>query len=132
MGVLSDSELVRIALSGDRQAYGRLFERHERSVLAAALAVLGNYHTAQDVTQETFVIAYTRLGSLRKRASFGAWARKIARHEAIAALRRGRQTQNAGSAGPEPCTVSDDDPHAEYGGTGCAPVVRCGDSGTDP
>lgn len=108
MGMPSDSELVQIVLDGDRQAYGRLFERHERSVLAAALAVLGNYHTAQDVTQETFVIAYTRLGSLRKRASFGAWVRKIARHEALATMRRERQSQNAGPGGPELCAASND------------------------
>jgi RNA polymerase sigma-70 factor (ECF subfamily) len=104
----SDSELVQIVLDGDRQAYGRLFERHERSVLAVALAVLGNYHTAQDVTQEAFVTAYARLGSLRRRASFGAWVRKIARHEAIAAMRRERQSQNAGPGGLEPGVVSDD------------------------
>ncbi len=108
MGMPSDSELVQTALDGDRQAYGRLFERHERSVLAVVLAVLGNYHTAQDVTQETFVIAYTRLGSLRKRASFGAWVRKIARREAIAAMRRERQSQNAVPGGLEPGVVSDD------------------------
>jgi len=104
----SDSELVQIVLDGDRQAYGRLFERHERSVLAVALAVLGNYHTAQDVSQDTFVIAYTRLRGLRKRAAFGAWVRKIARHEAIAARRRGRQSQNVEPVGPDPSAVSDD------------------------
>jgi len=108
MGIQSDSELVRIALGGDRRAYGRLFERHERSVLAVALAMLGNYHAAQDVTQEAFVIAYTKLSGLRRRASFGAWVRKIARHEAIAARRRGRRVQSVESGGPEPCAVSDD------------------------
>ena len=108
MGMSSDSELVRIALGGDRQAYGRLFKRHEQSVLAVALAVLGNYHTAQDVTQEAFVIAYIRLSGLRKRASFGVWVRKIARHEAIATLRRVRQARNAGSGGPEPSAAPDD------------------------
>jgi predicted RNA polymerase sigma factor len=82
-GVQSDSELVQAVLAGDRRAYERLFERHERSVLAAALAVLGNYHAAQDVAQEAFVKAYRSLGGLRKKSSFGPWVRKIARREAI-------------------------------------------------
>jgi len=109
MGMQSDSELVQIVLDGDRQAYGRLFERHERSVLAAALAVLGNYHAAQDATQEAFVRAYVNLGRLRKRDSFGAWVREIARHEAIAVRRRVRQTQIAGSAAPEEPSASSAD-----------------------
>ncbi len=108
MGMQSDSELVQVALHGDRQAYGRLFERHERSVLAVALAVLGDYHAAQDVTQEAFVTAYVRLGSLRRRASFGVWVRMIARHEAISVRRKARQAQNAGLGGPEPTELPND------------------------
>ena len=38
MDMQSDSELVQIALNGDRQAYGRLFERHERSVWVRKIA----------------------------------------------------------------------------------------------
>jgi RNA polymerase sigma-70 factor (ECF subfamily) len=83
MNTLSDSKLVEAALSGDREAYGCLFERHERSVQAVALAILGDYHAAQDAVQESFVTAYTKLGGLRKGSSFGPWVRKIARREAI-------------------------------------------------
>ena len=108
MDVESDSELVRIAVSGDRQAYGRLFQRHERSVLASALAVLGDYHTAQDVAQEAFVVAYAKLGTLRKRSSFGAWVRKIARREAIDIRRRRRRGPAAAPSAPEVCEPSQD------------------------
>jgi len=87
----SDAELVQIVLNGDRQAYGRLLERHERSVLAVVLAVLGDFHDAQDVCQDAFVKAYENLGRLRKRASFGPWVREIARREAIDIRRRMRQ-----------------------------------------
>lgn len=79
----SDSELVKVALAGDREAYAALFRRHEPSVLAAALAVLGNYHTAQDAAQDAFVTAYQKLGSLRSGSSFGPWICRIARHQAI-------------------------------------------------
>lgn len=92
MSVQSDSELVQRALNGDRQAYGRLFERHERSVLAVGLAVVGDYHTAQDVAQEAFVRAYRSLGDLRQWASFGSWVCAIARREAIGDRRPGQTT----------------------------------------
>ena len=90
----SDSDLVKAVLDGDRQAYGRLFERYERSVLAVALAVLGDYHAAQDATQDSFVKAYTNLSGLRNGSSFGFWIRTIARREAIQ-IRRSTQRREA-------------------------------------
>jgi RNA polymerase sigma-70 factor (ECF subfamily) len=95
MNTPSDSTLVEAVLNGDREAYGRLFERHERSVQAVALAILGDYHAAQDVVQESFVIAYTKLGGLRKGASLGPWVRKIARHQAIQIRRSMLKRQDA-------------------------------------
>ncbi len=88
MDMQSDSKLVKAVLNGDRHAYGCLFERHERSVHAVALGVLGDYHAAQDAVQEAFVTAYKKLGGLRKGSSFGPWVRKIARREAIRIGRR--------------------------------------------
>lgn len=83
MNTQSDSKLVKAALNGDRDAYGCLFERHERSVQAVALAILGDWNAAQDAVQESFVTAYRKLGGLRKASSFGPWIRKIARRQAI-------------------------------------------------
>lgn len=104
----SDAELVKIALNGDRQAYGELFRRHERSVLAVALAVLGEYHSAQDVAQDAFVTGYQRLGELRIRSSFGPWVRQIARHEAIKIIRQTRRNRNVQYPGPQAGRPSND------------------------
>ena len=79
----SDAELVAAVLHGNRETFAALFRRHERSVLAATLAVVRDHHLAQDVVQETFVVAYERLTTLRRPQSFGAWVRKIARRTAL-------------------------------------------------
>ena len=91
----SDADLVKRVLMGDRSAYGELFERYERSVLAVGLSVLGDLHAAQDVAQETFVLAYEKLPALRQGARFGAWVQRIGRNEAIAHLRRRQRRQQA-------------------------------------
>ncbi len=95
MNTSSDSLLVKAVLNGDREAYGCLFERHERSVQAVALSVLGDYHAAQDAVQESFITAYTKLGGLRKGSSFGPWVRKIARRQAIRISRSMLKTEDA-------------------------------------
>jgi RNA polymerase sigma factor (sigma-70 family) len=86
----SDEQLVTVVMQGDKQAFATLFQRHERSVLAVALAVVGDYHLAQDVVQEAFGTAYVKLASLRSPGSFGAWVRKIARHTAVSVVREQR------------------------------------------
>ena len=105
--MLSDADLVKRVLMGDRSAYGELFERYERSVLAVGLSVLGDLHSAQDVSQETFVIAYEKLPALRQGARFGAWVQRIARNEAIAHLRRRQRRQQAEESMRQHKTASD-------------------------
>ncbi|MBN2588608.1 MAG: RNA polymerase sigma factor [Sedimentisphaerales bacterium] len=83
MEIQSDSVLVKSVLKGDRNAYGCLFERHERSVQAVALSILGDFHSAQDAVQESFITAYKKLGGLRNGSSFGPWIRKIAHRQAL-------------------------------------------------
>ena len=55
-------EQVRSAQSGDREAFGELVERFERSVYASALRRLGNHVEAQELTQEVFVQALRKIG----------------------------------------------------------------------
>jgi RNA polymerase sigma-70 factor, ECF subfamily len=86
-----DSELVHSVLRGDRAAYGELVCRYSQSVVTTAWQILGDYHAAQDVAQEAFLIAYQRLGSLRDGSMFGPWVLKIARRYAgRSAAHRGR------------------------------------------
>ncbi len=81
-----DPDLDR-ARSGDREAFGRLVQRHQRRVYAAALHILGSHADADDVTQETFVRAYRGLSSFDGRADFFTWLYRITVNTALNALR---------------------------------------------
>jgi len=88
--VQPDGDVIGEILAGNRGAYAGLVRRYERHVHAAAWAILRDHHTAQDVTQETFIKAYEQLATLRKAHTFGAWILKIARRTAID-LSRGKK-----------------------------------------
>lgn len=77
------AELVIAARTGDRDAFGELFERFERSVFAIALRRLGDYGEAQELCQNVFVQALLKLDQLREPECFGAWIRSIAHRMAI-------------------------------------------------
>lgn len=79
----TDAALVADALAGDREAFGRLYDRHARRVRAVVLAVSGDWSAGEDMTQECFMRAYRKLHTLRDRERVAAWlagfARQVAR-----------------------------------------------------
>jgi RNA polymerase sigma factor (sigma-70 family) len=83
-------DLIIAAQSGDQNAFERLMDRFQDRVFAVALAQLGNYHRAQDATQEAFVEAYLRLGQLQSPAAFPSWLHKIVLGKCVRTLRSGK------------------------------------------
>jgi len=75
------SQLVRRAQRGDRVAFGSLHARFVKTVHAVLLARLPS-SDADDGTQETFLLAWKRLASLRDPETVGAWLHTIARNVA--------------------------------------------------
>jgi RNA polymerase sigma-70 factor, ECF subfamily len=88
-----ETELIRKAKRGDREAFGVLVERYQRRVVGVALAVVHNPEDALELAQETFVRAYENLDGFESRSSFSTWLYRIAANLAIDLRRReGRHT----------------------------------------
>src|SRR5689334_18376343 len=88
---LTDEELVRHVLAGERALFEQLMRRHNSRVYRAARAVLRNDDEAEDVMQDAFVRAYEHLHEFEGRARFSTWLTRIAVHEALARVRRGKR-----------------------------------------
>ncbi|MBZ5535729.1 MAG: sigma-70 family RNA polymerase sigma factor [Acidobacteriia bacterium] len=69
--------LVRAAQAGDDLAFAELVRSYQNMAVAYANSILGDYHLAEDASQEAFVDAYRELSSLREPAAFAAWFRTI-------------------------------------------------------
>jgi len=74
----TDEQLVSLARSGDRDAYGALVARYQGHVYGLAYSLVGRWADAQDIAQETFIRAYLNLEQLREPARFPAWLRRVA------------------------------------------------------
>lgn len=83
----SDLELVAAARKGDQTAYGKLVDRHLRSVYSVALRVVGQSSDAEDVSQDTFLRAFERLDLFDDSRNFRNWLLKIASNLAINRIR---------------------------------------------
>jgi RNA polymerase sigma-70 factor (ECF subfamily) len=80
---LTTGELVLAAQDGDRDAFGTLVERYERSVFHTALRKTGDADEAQELVQEVFVQALRKIEQLRQPECFGGWLRSITGRLAI-------------------------------------------------
>lgn len=81
------ADLVRAAQAGDRDAYGQLYCRFARAVQAVLLARLPR-PLVDDLVQDVFLQAMTKLRELREPAAFGGWICTLARRRAADHYRR--------------------------------------------
>jgi RNA polymerase sigma factor (sigma-70 family) len=82
-GVQQESEIVRRAQSGDRAAFGSLYDSYLTPIYDFSLGMLRNRSDAEDVTSETFLKAVERIGSLKDPKAFKGWLYQIARNSAL-------------------------------------------------
>ncbi|HET8676451.1 MAG TPA: sigma-70 family RNA polymerase sigma factor [Blastocatellia bacterium] len=73
----SENELIRLAQSGDGEAFCQLARRYERRIFSLALHYCRSAHDAEDLSQEAWLKAYRSLRSFRGEASFYTWVRQI-------------------------------------------------------
>ncbi len=82
-----DPELIRAASTGDTAAFEELVRAYQAHIWRFLRHLLGDPDLAEDITQETFVRVYRKLGTFRFRSKFSTWVFQVARNAGIDALR---------------------------------------------
>ncbi len=92
----SDAELVARAQQGDSWAEEALFRRHVGRVAQLAQRLVGAGAEADDVVQDSFLIALEQLPKLREHTAFRAWLLRIVVHQAHRRFRKRRMLARLG------------------------------------
>jgi RNA polymerase sigma-70 factor (ECF subfamily) len=90
-GVPEEANLVARALQDDPAAVRLIMQRYNRRLYRVARSVVRNDDEAEDVVQEAYGRAFTRLHEFRGESNIGSWLARIVFNEAIRRLRRRRQ-----------------------------------------
>jgi RNA polymerase sigma-70 factor (ECF subfamily) len=114
----SDMDLVSRAQARDAGAFRAIMRAHNQKLYRLARSIVRNDSEAEDIVQETYVIAFAHLPSFRGEASLATWLSRIAINEALGRLRRTRRTAEIITNGPAddaqiipfPLTAGSDDP----------------------
>ena len=85
---LSDNEIIRKVLSGDRDVYAGLVSRYQNYVFTLVLRFTKNREDAEEISQDVFVKAYRSLADFRGESKFSTWLYTIVNTTSITFLRK--------------------------------------------
>ncbi len=79
-----DSDLIQQTLEGDQQAFAALVEKYQKQIHALAWQQIGDFHIAQEITQDAFFTAFQKLSTLTDHNRFAGWLYVITNRKCIA------------------------------------------------
>ena len=113
----SDANLIsRVILDDDRHAFSELVRRHQSAVRASLRKLArGDDGLADDLAQETFILAYRNIRQFRFDAKFSTWLYRIAYNAFVSEMRKTREVlfdENESAVEyPEPTPARQDASH---------------------
>ena len=84
----NDVQLIRSTLSGDDAAFSTLVQKYQKNVHALVWRKIGDFHHAEEITQDTFLQAYKKLSTLKNHNQFAGWLYVIANRLCINWMRK--------------------------------------------
>ena len=90
MEKVSDTQLIYKILAGDDTAFSTLVKKYQKNVHAFVYQKIGDFHYAEEITQDTFLKAYHKLATLKNPNAFSGWIYRIATRQYVLFRRKKR------------------------------------------
>ncbi len=90
-GALSDEQVIERVLAGETALYEVIMRRYNTRLYRVARSILKNDGEAEDVMQDAYVRAFQHLHQFAGRSRFSTWLTRIAIHEALGRVRKGKR-----------------------------------------
>src|SRR5215210_137282 len=84
----SDLALAIAAGKGDMAAFEKIYERHNRRVYSLCLRMTQNVTEAEDLTQESFIQLFRKIGSFRGDSAFTTWLHRLTVNQVLMHFRK--------------------------------------------
>ena len=91
-----DEKWIKKAQNGNRNAFDNLIKKYSPRIYYLLLDMTSNTEDAQDLTQETFLKAFQKIGGYRSEAMFSTWLYRIAYNIGIDFARRKKRRRSVG------------------------------------
>jgi RNA polymerase sigma-70 factor, ECF subfamily len=89
----SETETIKQAKDGDPAAFERLYKKHCRHVYSLCLRMIKNPAEAEDLTQQTFLQVFRKIGTFRGDSGLSTWVHKVTVNVVLMHIRRKKPTE---------------------------------------
>ena len=98
----NDVTLIQRTLEGDQNAFTALVNKYQKRVHTLVWRKIGDFHIAEEITQDVFLKVYKKLSTLKPPEHFPGWLYVITTRHCIAWLRKKRRPTTSLDAMPPP------------------------------
>ncbi|NQX86604.1 MAG: RNA polymerase sigma factor [Flavobacteriaceae bacterium] len=84
-------QLILLCKSGNHYAQLEIYNRYYKAMYNTAHRILKDKYEAEDIMQDSFLTAFTKLDSLKETINFGAWLKRIVINNSIYHFNRGHK-----------------------------------------
>lgn len=76
-------QLIALCLSGNQSAQLEVYNRYYKAMYNTAFRIVKNSYEAEDIMQDSFLMAFTKLNTLKDTSIFGSWLKRIVVNNSI-------------------------------------------------
>jgi RNA polymerase sigma-70 factor (ECF subfamily) len=91
--LVNDASLIALAVEGSTVAFGQLVEKYQNRLFNTLLPMAASREEAEDLTQDAFVQAFTKLHTFQQQSAFYTWLYRIAFNLTLGRKRRRRRVE---------------------------------------
>ena len=91
---LNTEALAKLCKSGNQNAQLEIYNRYYKAMYNIALRIVKDSFEAEDIMQDSFLTAFTKLGELKDLKTFGAWLKRIVINNSIYHYKKSHKYQN--------------------------------------
>ena len=88
--ISSDKYYINLVLSGNKEAFSSIVERHKDNVYNLALKICGNREDAEEIAQDSFMKVFRSLRSFKGKSSFSTWLYRIVYNTSMTFVRKNK------------------------------------------
>ena len=88
--------LLQSCLNGDQLAQMKVYDRYYHAMYNTALRIVKDPASAEDIMQESFLSAFTKLDTFKGEVTFGAWLKRIVINNSIYHYRKQQKLKEVG------------------------------------
>lgn len=86
------NQLIAACKNGERHAQIKIYELYSKAMYNTSLRIVKNTFDAEDIMQESFITAFSKLNNLKDNSTFGAWLKRIVINNSLTFLRQHQTT----------------------------------------